>query len=86
MANWVKSIEAWFGWIDWLSMLVCWLIEVVYVQFHEIWLDPFFPKFCVGQSWKIWVNLILSMFDEIGWFRMLKVCLIEDWLDQFDEN
>ena len=26
------------------------------------------------------------MFDEIGWFRMLKVCLIDDWLDQFVEN
>ena len=25
------------------------------------------------------------MFDEIGWFRMLKVCLIDDWLDQFVE-
>ena len=26
------------------------------------------------------------MFNEIGWFRMLKVCLIDDWLDQFVEN
>ena len=52
----------------------------------KLCLEQISPIFYVGIKWQIWVNLILSMFDEIGWFRMLKVCLIDDWLDQFVEN
>ena len=51
----------------------------------KLCLEQISPIFYVDIKWWIWVNLILSMFDEIGWFRMLKVCLIDDWLDQFVE-
>ena len=39
----------------------------------------------IGLGLNIWVNLILSMINEIGWISMLKYVYIEDWLDQFEE-
>ena len=49
-------------------------------------MDWFSPICLLLAKTLIWVNLILSMFNEIGWIRMLKCCLIDDWLDQFDEK
>ena len=49
-------------------------------------MDWFSPIFFLLAKTLIWENLILSIFNEIGWIRMLKCCLIDDWLDQFYEK
>ena len=71
-----------------LDELVCLnVVELMidWINLKKLCLEQISPIFYVGIKWQIWVNLILSIFCEIGWMRMLKVCLIKDWLDQFVE-
>ena len=61
-------------------------LELYVINLKKNQLDWFSPICLLLAKTLIWVNLILSMFNEIGWIRMLKCCLIDDWLDQFDEK